>query len=153
MKKLLLIILVLFSLSAVVVLSSSSIVYASSAQRVTFFPLNIYIDSSSENLAAYQFELHTGSRQVKIVGVEGGDHAAFKEPPYYDPAALANDRIIIAAFNNGDELPKGKTKIATIHLQAPSDYESAFELSLTLAATKGGQKINAEISFEKGEQK
>ena len=153
MKKLLLIILALFFLPALVVLSSPSKVYARSSQKVTFFPLNIYIDSSANDLAAYQFELYTGSSQVKIVGVEGGDSAAFKEPPYYDPAALANNRIIIAAFNNGDNLPKGKTKVATIHLQAPTDYESAFELSLTLAATKGGQKIQAQISFEKGEQK
>ncbi len=153
MKKLLLIIFVLFALPALVILNLSSKVYASSAQKVTFFPLNIYIDSSSNELAAYQFELYTGNQQVKIVGVEGGDHAAFMEPPYYDPGALMNNKIIIAAFNNGDVLPKGKTRVATIHIQAPSDYESDFELSLTLAATKGGQKINAQISFEKGEQK
>jgi hypothetical protein len=149
MKKLLLILFVLIVSPA----GQVSNVYSVPSQKARFFPLNIYIDSSSETLAAYQFELYSTSPQIKIVGVEGGDSTAFKEPPYYDPAALANNRIIIAAFNNGDNLPKGKTKVATIHLQATGDIEPAFEISLTLAATKGGQKINAEISFEKGEQK
>ena len=140
-------------LPAFAIIGQSSKVYAGSSQKVSFFPLNIYIDSSTNELAAYQFELTTFKGQVKIVGVEGGDNAAFKEPPYYDPAALANNRIIIAAFNNSDDLPKGKTRVATIHLQATGNIEPAFEISLTLAAQKGGEKIHAEISFEKGEQK
>ncbi|MHC4072458.1 MAG: hypothetical protein ACYTGS_10570, partial [Planctomycetota bacterium] len=63
---------------------------------VRFAPLHIYLDSGSRPLAAFQFELKAAAGQIEIVGVEGGQHKAFAEAPYYDPAALANDRIIIA---------------------------------------------------------
>ena len=119
--------------------------------RVRFAPLHIYLDSSDKLLAAYQFELKAAAGQIKIVGVEGGQHKAFKEAPYYDPAALANDRIIIAAFNTGSELPKGRTRIATIHLQIIGAAEPDYELKLVVAADADAKEIPAEISFEKGE--
>jgi hypothetical protein len=122
-------------------------------QKVRFAPLHIYLDSGTKPLAAYQFELKNASGQIKIVGVEGGQHPAFKEAPYYDPAALANDRIIIAAFNTGSDLPKGRTRIATIHLQIIGDIEPEYEFELSVAADADGHEIPAEISFEKGEQK
>ena len=90
-------------------------------------------------------------RPIKIVGIEGGEHEAFKEAPYYDPAALANDRIIIAAFNTGPELPKEQTRIATVHLQIIGDIEPEYELKLVVAADENGKEIPAEISCKKGE--
>ncbi len=119
--------------------------------KVRFAPLHIYLDSGNQPLAAFQFELKAAAGQIKIVGVEGGQHKAFKEAPYYDPEALANDRIIIAAFNTGSELPKGRTRIATIHLQIIGDTEPQYELKLIVAADADGKEIPAEISFEKGE--
>ena len=118
---------------------------------VRFAPLHIYLDSGNKSLAAYQFELKAAAGQIKIVGVEGGQHPAFKEAPYYDPAALANDRIIIAAFNTGSELPKGRTRIATIHLQIIGDDEPDYELKLVVAGDADAKEIPAEITFEKGE--
>ena len=119
--------------------------------RVRFSPLHIYIDSGNRPLAAYQFELKATAGQIKIVGVEGGRHKAFKEAPYYDPAALAKDRIIIAAFSTGNELPKKQTRIATIHLQIIGETEPEYELKLTVAADEDGEEIPAQISCEKGE--
>ena len=119
--------------------------------KVRFAPLHIYLDSGNKSLAAYQFELKAAAGQIKIVGVEGGQHKAFKEAPYYDPAALANDRIIIASFNTGRELPKGRTRIATIHLQIIGDAEPDYELKLTVAADADAKEIPAKITFEKGE--
>jgi len=121
--------------------------------QVHFAPLHIYLDSGNRPLAAFQFELEATAGQIEIVGVEGGQHKAFKEAPYYDPAALANDRIIIAAFNTGQDLPKGRTRIATIHLQIIGDVEPEYELKLTVAADADGKDIPAELEFEKGEQK
>jgi hypothetical protein len=119
---------------------------------VRFAPLHIYLDSGSRPLAAFQFELKAAAGQIKIVGVEGGQHAAFKEAPYYDKAALyKSNRIIIAAFNTGRELPKGRTRIATIHLQIIGDAEPDYELKLTIAADADAKEIPAKISFEKGE--
>ena len=120
---------------------------------VRFAPLHIYLDSGNQPLAAFQFELEATAGQIKIVGVEGGRHAAFKEAPYYDPAALTNDRIIIAAFNTGQDLPTGRTRITTIHLQIIGDAEPEYELKLTIAADAEGREIPAKVAFEKGEQK
>jgi len=125
--------------------------YSTSKPGVRFAPLHIFLDSGSSSLAAYQFELKAVAGQIKIVGVEGGRHEAFKEAPYYDPAALAKDRIIIAAFSTGDDLPKGRTRIATIHLQIIGDTEPEYELKLTVAGDADAKKIPAEITFEKGE--
>ena len=125
--------------------------YSTAQPGVRFAPLHIYLDSGHSSLAAYQFELKAVAGQIKIVGVEGGKHEAFKEAPYYDPAALANDRIIIAAFSTGSNLPKGRTRIATIHLQIIGDAEPEYELKLVVAGDADGKEIPAEISFEKGE--
>ena len=127
--------------------------YQPDRPSVRFAPLHIYLDSGSRPLAAFQFELEATLGQIKIVGVEGGQHKAFKEAPYYDPAALANDRIIIAAFSTGRDLPNGRTRIATIHLQIIGDAEPEYELKLTVAADADGKEIPAELAFEKGEQK
>lgn len=145
-----------------IILMSISIIVPVLAQRseqdittiqpiVRFAPLHIYLDSGNKSLAAYQFELKAAAGQIKIVGVEGGQHEAFKDAPYYDPAALANDRIIIAAFNTGSELPTGRTRIATIHLQIIGEAEPDYELKLIVAADVDAKEIPAEISFEKGE--
>ncbi len=146
--------------------------YPTSQARVRFAPLHIYLDSGERPLAAFQFELVCSvpvraysprqdnasrrhyERQVKIVGVEGGSHEAFsKTPPYYDPAALTKDRIIIAAFSTQRDLPKGRTRIATLHLQILGDAQPQYELKLMVAADVDGKEIPAKISFEKGERK
>jgi len=125
--------------------------YSTAQPGVRFAPLHIYIDSGNKSLAAYQFELKATAGQIKIVGVEGGRSEAFKEAPYYDPAALANDRIIIAAFSTGSNLPKGRTQIATIHLQIIGETEPQYKLKLIVAGDADGKEIPAKITFEKGE--
>jgi len=128
--------------------------YPTSQARVSFAPLHIYLDSGERPLAAFQFELKATAGQVKIVGVEGGSHEAFsKTPPYYDPAALTKDRIIIAAFSTQRDLPKGRTRIATLHLQIIGDAEPQYELKLVVSANADGKELPAKITFEKGEQK
>jgi hypothetical protein len=141
--------------------------------KVRFAPVHIYLDPAGKPLAAYQFELVCSvparayssadgednasrrhyERQIKIVGVEGGDHPAFKEAPYYDPAALMNERIIIAAFNTGSDLPTARTRIATIHLQITGDAEPKYALNLITAADHEGLEMAAQISLQTGEDK
>ena len=118
---------------------------------VRFAPLHIYLDSGARSLAAYQFELKAAAGQIEIVGVEGGEHKAFSEAPYYDPAALAQDRIIIAAFNTGQDLPTGRTRIATVHLLIKGDVEPEYKLDLTVAGDADGENIPAKLTIEKGE--
>ena len=150
MKKVTVIILMSVSVIVPVLARQSERDIETVGSKVRFAPLHIYLDSGNKSLAAYQFELKAAG-QIKIVGVEGGQHKAFEEAPYYDPAALANDRIIIAAFNTGSELPKGRTRIATVHLQIIGDAEPDYELELTVAADADANEIPAKISFEKGE--
>lgn len=121
--------------------------------KVRFAPVHIYLDSGATPLAAYQFELKATAGQIKIVGVEGGAHAAFNDAPYYDPAALMQDRIIIAAFNTGPDLPAGRTRIATIHLQITGDIAPEYELEPMVAADADGQEIAAELTLERGEKR
>ena len=125
-----------------------------SRQKVRFASLHIYLDSEYRALAAYQFELKTTAGNIKIVGIENGEHPAFKEePPYYDPAAMANDRIIIAAFSTDKDLPKGRTRIASIQLQIIGDAEPEYAIELTVAGDENGNEIPAKITYDKGEQK
>jgi hypothetical protein len=151
MKKVTVIILLSISIIVPVLARQIDLDYPVNSVKVRFVPLHIYLDSGNKSLAAYQFELKATTGQIKIVGVEGGEHKAFEEAPYYDPAALANDRIIIAAFNTGSELPKGRTRVATIHLQIIGDAEPNYELKLIVAADADANEISAKISFEKGE--
>ena len=151
MKKIIVIILTSISVMVPVLARQSDREESTDEQKVRFSPLHITIDSGIRSLAAYQFELKATTGQIKIVGVEGGQHKAFKEAPYYDPTAFANDRIIIAAFNTGHELPTQKTRIATIHLQIIGDVEPEYELKLSVAADEDGNEIPVNISYEKGE--
>ena len=120
-------------------------------ETIHFLPLDIYIDSHQTPLAVYQFELTTLAGQVEIVGVEGGEHPAFAHAPYYDPAALANDRIIIATYSTSDELPVGTTRVATLHLQITGGIEPEFVLELITAADPDGRRTPAEIMYAQGE--
>lgn len=122
-------------------------------QTVRFAPVHIYLDSGEKPLAAYQFELKAVAGKIKIVGVEGGEHEAFQRPPYYDSAALMNERIILAAFNTGDALPTGRTRLATVHLQIIGDTEPEYELDLTVAADPDGRELGAELTLQTGEEK
>lgn len=118
---------------------------------VRFVAVDVYLDSGDQALAAYQFELAAEVGQVTIVGVEGGEHAAFAEPPYYDPAALANDRIVIAAFNTGDDLPAGNTRVARVHLRVTGDQTPEYVVNLKVAGTSDGTEINATPTWAEGE--
>ena len=94
-----------------------------------------------------EFSAPPGAAQV--VGVEGGEHAAFKEAPYYDPQAMQQERVIIAAFSTSPagQLPQGKTRVATIHLQTISEAQPSFTLRLEAAGNSQGERIAAQASF------
>src|SRR5437764_15118504 len=75
-------------LCCILVFSISAAKSSSSTSSARFRSIDIFIDSRGAKLAAYQIEFAGESDQVKPVGIEGGEHPAFKEPPYYDPKAL-----------------------------------------------------------------
>lgn len=115
---------------------------------VHFRAVDIFVDSQDQPLAAYQLEFTASGSSAKIVGIEGGEPAAFREAPFYDPTAIQHERVIIGAFSTGpaDELPTGKTRVATIHLQTTGREMPRFHVQVQTAATVGGRKISVQAS-------
>jgi len=120
----------------------------SSTNTVRFQAVDILVDSSNSALAAYQLEFVVTSGNAKIVGVEGGEHPAFAEAPFYDSKAIQRERVILAAFSTqpADKLPTGKSRVATIHLQIRGTNELKFETKLTTAAGSNGNKVALTVS-------
>jgi hypothetical protein len=119
---------------------------------VRFAAIAIYVDSS-EPLAAWQFELTEATGSMAVVGVENGESAAFPEAPHYDLEAVAQDRadrIIVADYSLAASagLPRGRTRVATVHVRLSGGREPAFELQLTAAGNADGQPIPAAAVFE-----
>ena len=114
-----------------------------------FLVVDILVDSGAQPLAAYQLDVAAAGSDAKIVGIEGGDSAAFREPPYYDPEAIQHERVILAAFQTTSEsqLPKGKTRVATLHLQVKGAARPKFTLNLQTAATIDGRPIPVQASL------
>ncbi len=115
-----------------------------------FTTVDIYLDSGDTPLAVYQLEFKATAGQVKIVGIEGGEHPAFSEPPYYDSKAIQQQRVILASFNTADatELPAGKSRVATIHLQVAGEAKPQYAIELTVAADDRGDPIQATAEFQ-----
>jgi hypothetical protein len=114
--------------------------------RSPFRALDVYVDAGADRLAAYQFEFSAGkgAGELTLVGIEGGDAAAFKEPPRYDPRALAapTPRVIVAAFDTGNDLPTGRTRVARLMVRvAPGAAAVEYEAHLTVAASLDGKPI------------
>lgn len=129
----------------------ASVLCAQEGRGVRFEAVDVFVDSAEQPLAAYQFEFAAETGEVKIVGIEGGEHAAFREPPYYDPAALAQHRAIIAAFHTGADLPTGKTRVARIHVQVTGAAEPGYVAELQVAASADGKEIPATLTLARGE--
>jgi hypothetical protein len=123
---------------------------ASSDANVRYCAVDIVIDSRGNPLAAYQCEFFVKTGSAKVVGVEGSKHPAFKDAPFYDPAAIQHERVILAAFTttSADKLPVGKTRVATVHLQITGERNPGYAVKLETAATLEGRKIAVETTYE-----
>lgn len=101
-------------------------------------------------LAAYQFEFRARAGQVKIVGIEGGDHAAYSQPPYYDAAAMQQDRVIIGALSTrpAGELPAARFRVARVHVMVEPGVNPEYMARLQTAAGPDARKIEANLTFE-----
>ena len=122
---------------------------ATEESRSRFCAVDIYVDSGDTPLAAYQIEFAATNGVARIVGIEGGEPSAFRQPPFYDPKALQHERVIIAGFSTAaaPDLPTGKTRVATIHYQTAGTQPPQFELKLQAAGDAQGTRISAQASF------
>ena len=115
----------------------------------SFRAVDIFVEPGNQPLAAYQLTFRSTNGSIKIVGIEGGEHSAFAEPPYYDPQAMQKDHVIIAAFNtaSADQLPSGRTRIATIHIQMQSGQAPAYIAQVSAAAGTDGKQISVKVNL------
>jgi hypothetical protein len=134
-------------------MSASRMDQATSSQSFTsshFAWVDAWIDPHGRPLGAYQFELKSAGAQVTLVGVEGGDHPAFAQPPYYDPKANLQKRIIIAAYDTAGELPRSRTRVARIMVRISGNGEPNFSATLDVAASNEAKPIDAAVSLSEG---
>ena len=128
----------------------------------SFAAVDVFIDSGALPLAAYQFELTVERAEgagpdgdkVVLVGVEGGEHPAYRDPPYHDTRALwKQGRIVIADFDTGAgvELPRGRTRVARVMVylgegRRAGDPAPEYSAKLEVAASEDARPIEASIS-------
>ena len=146
--------LVLPLLAVLLPMASSSAGNEAAAAAVQFTYVNVVIDPHDRPLAAYQLSVVLTTPDAQIVGIEGGDSAAFNAAPYYDPAALQKQKVILAAYslNAAKDLPAAKTRVARLHLQLPANATARFTTELNVAATTDGAAIaHATASLQPGE--
>lgn len=123
------------------------------APTVRFEALDVFIDAGARPLAAWQLEV-TGAvpaGEVKIVGIEGGAHKAFEQPPYYDPAAMTQNRVILAALSAGQpaDLPTGRVRVARVHIQIVGTRAAPeYSVRLIAAADVDAAPITVPVSIE-----
>ena len=119
----------------------------------TFAAFDVFVDSGNKTLGAWQFEWLVRGGGARIVGVEGGEHAAFAAAPHYDPAALQGGRILIAAYSTAKELPRGRTRVARVHLRIDAGPSPEFAVQLQASADGEGAALSATVAWQKMESK
>lgn len=126
---------------------------AADAPAGRFEAIDIYLDAGETPVAAYQLAIRDPASRIAIVGIEGGEHAAFAQPPYYDPKAMQQDHVILAAYSLAApaDLPSGKTRVATLHVHVSGDQPVQYQATLTTAAAADGTPIPASLQWQKGD--
>lgn len=119
-----------------------------SQEAFRFTMRDVVVDTGDRELGAYQIEVVGNASRSHVIGVEGGDPRAFRKAPYHDPAALQGGRIILAALSTDEDLPKGRFRVARIHLTEEPGAEIEYRSRLMAAATKEGSRIEVKVELE-----
>ena len=125
---------------------------AGAASDVRFEAVDIYVDSGVASLAAWQVELTEANGRMTVAGVENGESEAFADAPRYDLEAVKSgeaDRLIVAAYSLSPEsaLPRGRTRVTTVHVQIAGDGEPHYRVRLVAAGDAQGHPIAAQTSL------
>ena len=138
------------SIQVIFMIALGNTLAAAADANAEFRTVDVFIDSKGAPLGAYQLEWRVAAGQAKIVGIEGGEHPAFKEPPFYDPKAMQHERAILAGFKVAEsaKLPKGRMRIATIHLQVADGKPCKYSIQRAAGVDHDGERISIEASTE-----
>jgi hypothetical protein len=125
---------------------------AADTGALRFTHVDVYVDTKGADLAAYQLEFAVEKGKAIVTGIGAGEHSAFaKLPPYYDPAAMQHDRVILASFSTDEALPKGRTRVAQIMLMVEGSETPQYTAKLVVAADAAGKAIpGASVSISEG---
>jgi len=114
-------------------------------QGTRFVAVDVVVDTGEAELAAWQVELVDTTGRAALVGVEGGDHDAFRDAPAHDPAALDGGRVVLASFRVDGELPRGRTRVATLSFAVEGAGEPRFDVTDVVAAAADGTPIDVTV--------
>ncbi|MFO7654135.1 MAG: hypothetical protein R6X25_09970 [Candidatus Krumholzibacteriia bacterium] len=124
-----------------------------SGDDLRFVAVDILVDSGRDRLAAWQLDITDPTGRARIVGVEGGEHPAFADPPHHDPRALQRGHIILAAYSTADDLPRGLTRVARLHLTVEGTAPPHLRTALVAAADPDGRRIDAGVTWREADRK
>jgi hypothetical protein len=140
-------------LQAVVALFCAAALSTSAQPQGAFFTTVDLFVVSDTPVAAWQVELAERRGAMQIVGIERGDDSTFRDPPFYDRVAIergATDRVVLASYSLSDaaQLPRGRVRVARVHVRATGTAEPDYEARLVAAGTADGQPLDAQLNIE-----
>jgi hypothetical protein len=133
-----------------ILLLASTLLQARAAEFAVF---DVFLDTNGEPLAAYQLKVSDKNAAVKIISVEGGEHASFAAAPKFDAKAIQRDVIKLAAISldASEKLPTSRVRIASLHVEIGPGLSPDWAEIVERAGRAGGEKIEATISISKRE--
>lgn len=92
----------------------------------------VWVDDCPNGLGAWQVEIRDTAGTATLVGIEGGEHPAYRQPATYDPAALQGGLVVLAAFSTREELPTQSTRVASLHVMTNGqpDWKATLEVAI-----------------------
>ncbi len=103
-----------------------------------FVTYELFVNPMDSPLAAWQVRFEDPTGAAKLVGVEGGDDASFRDAPFYDPKALQGGAVVLAAFDPEGAGPSTETLVARVHLVITGDQDPEFILTAEVVASPDG---------------
>ena len=139
--------------AAVALLCAAAVLSTSAQPQDAFFTTVDLFVVSDTPVAAWQVELTERRGAMQVVGIERGDDTTFRDPPFYDRVAVergATDRVVLASFSLSDaaQLPRGRVRIARVHVRAAGGTLPDYEARLVAAGTADGRPLDAQLTIE-----
>jgi hypothetical protein len=118
-----------------------------------FVAVDVFVDAGEHTLAGWQLDVTFGS--ATLVGVEGGEPAAFRAAPTYDSRALRGGRVVLAALAREAtaQLPNGRVRTARLHVMTREPGLPAHELRSAVAVDVRGNRIEVDVEVRRTENK